>query len=140
MTLKAVRRGVSVARNGVGAFIRPCKRITFRYCNGGGSSTGLKHFLNKRLQQFSQENKGIELVVTAKQGHPVITAEYLSGRTKPICVKNLTEAEIAKRVNYLTNSSGDKLKKLNNQVKSLNQSVRGVWSPFHVLPQFRYKV
>jgi large subunit ribosomal protein L43 len=36
------KRVVSYAQNGVGAFIRQCKRMEFRYCDWGGSSEGMR--------------------------------------------------------------------------------------------------
>ena len=43
MTIPA-KRVVSYAQNGVGAFVQPCKRMEFYYCDWGGSSLGMRYF------------------------------------------------------------------------------------------------
>ncbi|KAK9451047.1 mitochondrial 54S ribosomal mL43 domain-containing protein [Limtongia smithiae] len=140
MPVQAVRRGIAEARNGVGAFILPCKKITFRYCNLGGSSVGMREYLHKNLAQFAADNRAIEIEVTKKVGHPVITGDYLNGRQKVICVENLTPFEISKKVDILRQSSGKKLRRMLHPVSSSNAGPRGIWSPFHVLEQYRHKV
>lgn len=45
--------------------------------------------------------------------------------------------EIVQKAELLKNASGEKLKVVRKPVRSLNESVRGVWDPFHGEP---YKV
>ncbi|GME99974.1 unnamed protein product [Ambrosiozyma monospora] len=135
---------VSKARNGVGAFIRPCKKVTLTYCNFGGSSKGIRDFLRLRLANFTKQYPEIQFQVLQKPGfHPVIKGEYIGSDAnvgKQICVKNWNIDVVENKLKLLVNSSGKQLKKPKQNVKSLNESVRGIWSPFHVDPAHRYKI
>jgi len=55
----------------------------------------------------------------------------VNGREKVICVRNLEHNQILQKAELLRNSSGLRLKKLKKPVQSLNESVRGIFSPFH---------
>lgn len=135
MVVKGITGRYSVARNGVtDSFIFPCKKISIQYCNWGGSSQGIRNFLvSERLNDLAKKYKHIEFEIVKKSGHPVITGWYTNGRNKPICVRNLEPNEIDKKLRLLIDSSGDILRRWtkNDNIRSLNKSVRGIWSPFH---------
>ncbi|GME73485.1 unnamed protein product [[Candida] boidinii] len=132
---------VSKARNGVGAFVLPCKRITLQYCNWGGSSQGMRDFLRLRLKPFANSHPEVEFKVLQKPGfHPIIKGEYTNDLDKTICVRKWNIDIVENKLKLLVNSSGKKLYKPKQNVKSLNASVRGVWSPFHIDPNHRYKI
>ncbi|KAH8599716.1 mitochondrial ribosomal protein-like protein subunit L51, partial [Bisporella sp. PMI_857] len=104
----------------VGAFILQCKRLDFHYCDWAGSSKGMNIFLRTALTKFAAANPQIEMVVSPRPNkHPVIIGHYINGREKRY------KAEL------LRDASGEKLKKVTKPVKSINESVRGVWSPYH---------
>lgn len=63
--------------------------------------------------------------------HPVIKGTYINGREKAICVRNLEKEQILQKAELLRDASGEKLKRVTKPVKSMNESVRGVWSPYH---------
>lgn len=63
--------------------------------------------------------------------HPVLIGHYVNGNTKSICVKNMDTLQILNKVALLRDASGEKVKKANKAVTSINDSVRGVWSPYH---------
>jgi len=89
-------------------------------------------FLKTQLPAFAKQNPGIEVTVSPRPGrHPVIRGTYISGREKAICVRNMQPNEIIDYAELLKNASGEKLKRDRKPVKSLNESVRGVWDPFH---------
>ncbi|KAK7208022.1 thioredoxin-like protein [Myxozyma melibiosi] len=140
MPVNAVRRGISVMRNGVGAFVLPCRKLTFRYCNRGASSVGMREYIHENLAKFSKENPGIEFEVTHKHGQPLITGHYLNGKKKSIGVANMSPSEIVTKAKLLRNSSGKKLVRPTHPVSSINDGPRGIWSPFHMLAQYRHKV
>lgn len=143
------------SQNGVGAFILQCKRLDFHYCDWHGSSRGMKYdtgatdlfkndadplsrsqFLQTHLSAFAKQNPGIEVAVSPRPGHhPVIRGHYMNGREKAICVRNMRPHEILEKTTLLRNASGEKLKKSNragrDMVKSVNESVRGIWDPYH---------
>ncbi|AET38322.1 mitochondrial 54S ribosomal protein mL43 Ecym_2609 [Eremothecium cymbalariae DBVPG len=142
MVVKVIPQ-LSIARNGVGAFVFPCKKIILQYCNWGGSSQGLRDFLvSKRLVQWAEKYPQINFEVVKKSGHPVIKALYTNGRNKAICVKNLNIDNVENKLRLLKDSSGEQLhhRTKNNNVESLNKSVRGLWSPLHVDPSLRHRV
>lgn len=49
-------------------------------------------------------------------------------------MKNLQQEQILSKVHLLRDASGEKLVKVTKPVKSLNESVRGVWSGLHGEP------
>lgn len=133
MVVKAIAQS-SIARNGAGAFVFPCKKITLQYCNWGGSSDGMRKFLSsQRLDKFAFANPHIQFEVLRKPGHPVLKAEYTNGREKAICVRNLNIDVVENKMKLLRDSSGEQLRRWtkNDNVQTLNSSVRGVWSPLH---------
>lgn len=140
MVVKAIKQ-VSIARNGVGAFIFPCKKITLQYCNWGGSSQGMRDFLtSKRLDLLSKKYPFIQFGILRKSGHPIIRGQYNNGREKVICVRNLNIDNVENKLKLLKDSSGEVLRRRtkNDNVETLNSSVRGVWSPVH--SSMRYRV
>jgi len=46
-------------------------------------------------------------------------------------VRNMTTEEILEKSRLLRDESGEKLKRVNKPVTSVNESVRGIWSPYH---------
>jgi large subunit ribosomal protein L43 len=89
-------------------------------------------FLEKTLPTFARENPQIEIRVSPRpQKHPLIKGLYINGREKPVCVRNMEPHEILKKANLLKEASGEKLKRVKKPVTSLNESVRGIWSPYH---------
>jgi large subunit ribosomal protein L43 len=145
-----VLQQVSRARNGVGAFVFPCKRIILSYCNFGGSSAGMRDFLRLRLKKFAQQYPEIEFRVVEKPGqHPIVKGEYSTPNTtgnsevdafKQICVRKWNIDVIENKLKLLVSSSGKKLSKPKHTVISTNPSVRGIWSPFYVDPNHRFKI
>ncbi|EKG16861.1 hypothetical protein MPH_05842 [Macrophomina phaseolina MS6] len=127
--LKTVAKG----QNGVGAFILQCKRLDFHYCDWAGSSKGMKSFLEHKLAAFAKANPSIEITVSPRpRKEPVIKGHYINGRTKAICVRNLEKEQILQKAQLLRDASGERNRRtINKPVKSLNESVRGIWSPFH---------
>ncbi|AWU74949.1 hypothetical protein CAS74_003310 [Pichia kudriavzevii] len=146
-----VLQQVSRSRNGVGAFVLPCKRITLQYCNFGGSSEGMRDFLRQRLPKFAARHPEIEFRVVEKPGkHPIVKGEYSTPNAnvnnyendtfKQICVRKWNIDVIENKLKLLVNSSGKKLSKPKHTVVSSNPSVRGIWSPFYVDPKHRFRV
>ncbi|KAI1935222.1 39S ribosomal protein L51, mitochondrial [Ophidiomyces ophidiicola] len=152
MPIQAVRTLAS-SQNGVAAFILQCKRIDFHYCDWAGSSRGMKYviarlkpqlflspniclvdssFLRHSLPKFAAENPQIEIRISPRpHKHPVVRGYYINGREKVICVRNLEKDQILKKANILKNASGEKLKLVRQAVASMNQSIRGIWDPYH---------
>lgn len=84
------------------------------------------------LPQFAAANPSIEINVSPKPNkHPVVVSHYIIGKEKFICMRNMQPNEIAKRLEVLRQASGFKPKRVTKPVTSVNESVRGVWSPYH---------
>ncbi len=96
------------------------------------SNNALSAFLKHQLPAFAAQNPSIEISVSPRPGrHPVIKGQYINGREKAICVRNMEATEVTKKAELLKTASGEKLRRDRKPVKSFNESVRGVWSPFH---------
>ena len=65
----------------------------------------------------------------------------MNGHERAVCVRRMTAGEIWDKAEQLKSTSGEKQRKENRAgrrvVKSLNESVRGVWSPYHGKEVFR---
>jgi large subunit ribosomal protein L43 len=89
-------------------------------------------FIKASLPTFARNNPQIEFSVSPRpMHHPVIIARYTNGARRSICVKNLQNEGVREKAELLRNSSGEKNKKLGKPVTSINESVRGIWDPFH---------
>ena len=92
------------------------------------SSTFLKTF----LPAFAKAHPQIEMTVSPRPGkHPVIIGHYINGKQMSECVKNMDPTQVLQRAKILRDASGEKPKKYSKPVSSINESVRGVWSPYH---------
>ncbi|KAJ8109974.1 hypothetical protein ONZ43_g5996 [Nemania bipapillata] len=131
MTIRALEK-ISVGQNGIGAFILQCKKMDIHYCNQSGSSRGMNAFIKSQLAKFAALNPQIEFAVSPRpRKHPVLIGHYINGNEKAICVKNMDPLQILKKAELLRDASGDKVKRVNKPITSINESVRGVWSPYH---------
>ncbi|KAI0199599.1 thioredoxin-like protein [Astrocystis sublimbata] len=131
MTIRALEK-ISVGQNGIGAFILQCKKMDVHYCNQSGSSQGMNAFIKSQLPKFASLNPQIEFAVSPRpRKHPVLIGHYINGKQKSICVKNLDSLQVLKKAELLRDASGDKVKRVNKPITSINESVRGVWSPYH---------
>ncbi|KAI0476903.1 thioredoxin-like protein [Xylaria cf. heliscus] len=131
MTIRALEK-ISVGQNGVGAFILQCRKMDIHYCDYSGSSRGMNAFIKSQLSKFASLNPQIEFAVSPRpRKHPVLIGHYINGKQKSICVKNMDSLQILKKVELLRDASGEKIVRVNKPITSINESVRGVWSPYH---------
>lgn len=61
----------------------------------------------------------------------MLIGHYINGGTKSICVRNMEPLTILEKAKLLRDASGEKLKRVDKPVQSINPSVRGIWSPYH---------
>ncbi|KAF5092356.1 hypothetical protein D0Z00_004622 [Geotrichum galactomycetum] len=137
MTVKLAQFIKPVVKNGVGSFVLP---ITLQYCNWGGSSNGMRQLLSTQIKSVAAKYPDVEFVLKKKSGHPTITGEYGVGKTQTVSVRNATLGQIKEQIEFIHDNRGNAPKKYKYPVKSTNESVRGVWSPFHTNPDFRFKI
>jgi large subunit ribosomal protein L43 len=89
-------------------------------------------FLKDELPAFARANPQIEIRVSPRHyKHPVLKAHYINGRLKTACVRNFTPEDILQKAKLFREASGEKVKRQMKPVTSLNESVRGIWSPYH---------
>ncbi|RLV94519.1 54S ribosomal protein L51 mitochondrial [Spathaspora sp. JA1] len=140
MPVKAIPK-ISLARNGVGAFVAPCHRITVQYCNWGGSSTGIRQILSSgQLDHIASQKNHTFFEIVRKAGHPSLTFYYNNDATEVVNVANLDSENIVQKLEEYSQRSGNKLIKFNHKVMSNNDSVRGIWSPLHMPKGYRHKI
>ncbi|KAF5208742.1 putative 54S ribosomal protein [Clavispora lusitaniae] len=142
MPVKAIPK-VSLARNGVASFVKPCYRISIQYCNWGGSSQGVRDFLTQskhNLGTFAQKNKDTVLEIVQRNGHPQVTFHYNNGAKNVVDVRNLSALDLAKKLVEHSQKSGNAPFKFNHKVMSSNESVRGIWSPLHAAKENRHRI
>ncbi|KAJ1834142.1 39S ribosomal protein L51, mitochondrial [Coemansia sp. RSA 2706] len=120
-------------KNGVGAFVFPCRKLVFNYCERSGSSKSMMEYLQTEAVKFAQSNPQIEVIVQPRPSkHPIVRAFYTNGQQKTKCVRKCSAEEIPEVVKSLRDHSGHKLHRWNRYVISDTPSVRGIYSPFHV--------
>lgn len=140
MPVKAIAK-TSIARNGVGAYVRPCHRVTVNYCNWGGSSNGLRTMLKSgELNSLATKNSAVYFDVVKRSGHPSFTFHYNNDVVKDISIANLSTKEIVEKFEEYSQRAGGELFKMNQKVVSINDSVRGIWSPLHTPKTHRHKI
>ncbi|WLF79225.1 39S ribosomal protein L51, mitochondrial [Lodderomyces elongisporus] len=142
MPVKAIPK-LSIARNGVGAYVQPCSKVVLQYCNWGGSSNGLRQLLTSgKLNHLAKEKPHTVFEIKRNPGHPKLVFHYNNAKqtVSEIEVKNLNEGQILNKISEYIQRSGNELFKNNHKVVSQNESVRGIWSPLHVPKDHRYKI
>lgn len=91
-------------------------------------------FLTYLLRPFAVKHPQIEIHVSPRPNrHPIIRGTYINGREKTVCVRNLEMEQVLQKAELLRDASGEKLRRVKGGrvVTSLNESVRGIWSPMH---------
>jgi large subunit ribosomal protein L43 len=92
----------------------------------------MNSFIKTFLPAFAKRNPQIEMFISPRpRKHPVIRAHYINGAQRSICARNMESQTVREKAELLRDASGEKNRKLNKPVTSINESVRGIWSPFH---------
>ncbi|KAG2502079.1 hypothetical protein HYH03_000572 [Edaphochlamys debaryana] len=105
--------------------------LIVKYCDIGGSSRGMRLFLKEALPAFREQNPQLAVEEQVRRyRHPQLVGLYRNGRSKPVCVKNLSPAEIMEHVGWLRNSHGrgQEYRVVRSRHLSRSPSVQGVWS------------
>ena len=92
----------------------------------------MKSFLTHTLPSFARAHPSIEIAISPRPNHhPVIRGHYTNGAVKSICVRSMQIDEVRKMAERLRDTSGEPWRRQMKPVKSVNESVRGVWSGIH---------
>ncbi|XP_065893573.1 large ribosomal subunit protein mL43-like [Dysidea avara] len=117
--------------NGVAQYMCQIKRITLNYCRAGGSSQGMRKFINDHVVEFAKSNPSVAVYVRERPGfHPRLVAEFLNGRSQIVSTKNFSVEDTQKHLNLLRTSTGRKPEKLKKPWKTDSPSIQGNWHPF----------
>ncbi|XP_065830419.1 large ribosomal subunit protein mL43-like [Oscarella lobularis] len=123
-------RFVSV-KNGFGRYVRQLKRLTLQYCEHGGSSRGMRKYLEKEVNEFIASSPEVAVYVRERPGrHPRLVGEFLNGNSRVVSTRNFDAKQIRKQVNALRDMSGEKSVKLNKWWHTDKPSIQGTWTPF----------
>ncbi|KPI38043.1 54S ribosomal protein L51, mitochondrial [Cyphellophora attinorum] len=101
----------SIAQNGLTHLLPPCTLLTLSYCDVSPSSRGLTNFLRSanHFPLLATRHPATQFVTAPKPNkHPVITASYINGRSKSICVRNMRVEEVKQKVELLLGNDGRK--------------------------------
>lgn len=111
-------------------FISQLTTLTIYYNPMGGSSKGLREFLNKNIVKWCIDNPQISVEVKVKYTHPHAVGSYLCGNKRDTQLLNMDSKEVAKQLENLRCVSGHKIKNERLRWKVNNPSMQGQWNPF----------
>ena len=111
--------------------IKQLQKLQIFFCEHGGSSRQVREYIQSgKIVSFATQNPTVQVEATLRNGkHPFVKASYLTGFSKQVCVKNEDVERIEKVIKMLNDSSGRKITKISNPVKTDTPSVQGVWTP-----------
>jgi len=111
--------------------VKQLTKLSLIYCEHGGSSRFLREFISSgRIIDYANQNPTVDVVVKTRNGkHPYMEGDYLTGKSKQICLKNEELKRIYTVLDRLTNSSGRKISKIKKPILTQTPSIQGVWTP-----------
>ncbi|XP_057306773.1 39S ribosomal protein L43, mitochondrial-like isoform X2 [Hydractinia symbiolongicarpus] len=116
-----------------GRYICQLKRLTFNFCSKGGSSRGLRHFLDFEVNFFISKNPQVSVYIRERNGqHPRLVANYLNGKDRIITIPNHDTLAIWEWLERLRNESGRQWRseRLYQPWITDSPSIQGTWTPF----------
>eukprot|EP01027_Heterolobosea_sp_BB2_P003104 GEZU01004701.1.p2 GENE.GEZU01004701.1~~GEZU01004701.1.p2 ORF type:complete len:151 (+),score=20.81 GEZU01004701.1:48-455(+) len=115
-----------MSRNGVFQL----RKIIINYCDIGGSSRGVREYINTELFKFAEKNPQIQFEVKLRRGHhPYVAGEYVHGKVHTHPLQNVSAETVAEKLLMLRNQWGTKAKKMLYGKKTRNPSIQGEWNP-----------
>lgn len=104
--------------------------LSVRYCDWGGSSRGVRNFIREKLVDFARKYPEVQVQSSVKRNaHPTLMGSYGEGNPKIIDLKNKSIVAVEAEVERLRQSSGRKMTRFSEPVRSQTPSLQGVWEP-----------
>eukprot|EP00325_Prymnesiales_sp_UTEX-LB-985_P022003 CAMPEP_0174720606 /NCGR_PEP_ID=MMETSP1094-20130205/34029_1 /TAXON_ID=156173 /ORGANISM="Chrysochromulina brevifilum, Strain UTEX LB 985" /LENGTH=126 /DNA_ID=CAMNT_0015921119 /DNA_START=21 /DNA_END=401 /DNA_ORIENTATION=+ len=109
------------------------RSVMIRYCEAGGSSQGVRQYLEKYLVPFAEANSQIEIAVCQQANrHPIIRGWYMRDPSKTLSLRNLSAEQVVERIFYLRDMRPVGLRKFAKPFRT-SPSVQGEWHLGQVL-------
>lgn len=105
------------------------QKLIVSYCDWGGSSRGIRAFMETHLPSLKESNPRLEVVTELIRGqHPHLKAFYRNKNERVVCVKNMTPEDVLLHATRLRNALGRKVVKLKTRHVTKHPSVQGTWT------------
>mmetsp|Transcript_13767 Transcript_13767/g.29639 ORF Transcript_13767/g.29639 Transcript_13767/m.29639 type:complete len:137 (-) Transcript_13767:1040-1450(-) len=105
--------------------------LVLTYCSKGGSSQGVRTFVQDLLPAFQSRNPQLHIKdYCVPRRHPKAVAQYRNGRSKPVCLKNMDAAGVMETISWMRSSHGrgQEYKVVRSRQLSRQPSIQGRWS------------
>jgi len=121
--------------NGFGRYVCQLARITFKFSKHGGSSKGIRDFIETDIVDFSRSNPGIVVYLKPRRKPtPVMICEYLNGTQHWMNLNKFNRDEMVSWLDYYVTRSGIPIQRFIKGHRTDWPTVQGVWTPFLNLP------
>ena len=111
------------------------KSLLVQYCEHGGSSHGVRDYLQRLLLPFAQANPQLRIAVTTRANrHPRVQGWYVKDDGKSLSLANLSAEQIAERIQFLRDARPIGMRKNAKAFRS-TPSIQGEWELGQVLDQ-----